>query len=175
MTFYDVGAHAGFYTMLFSRLTGADGRVYAFEPLPSNVAALLEHLRLNSISNAWVISVAASDRTGTAGFTFDRVATMNALTPDRDPRFRVATLRLDDADMPPADLIKIDVEGAELAVLQGAERMLATRHPILFVALDGRQTRRECLNFLSKLGYDSFTLDGSPVSGEPDEIYALPR
>jgi hypothetical protein len=76
---------------------------------------------------------------------------------------------------PPADLIKIDVEGAELAVLKGAERMLAARHPILFVALDGRQTRRECLTFLSKLGYDSFTLDGSPVSGEPDEIYALRR
>jgi FkbM family methyltransferase len=175
MTFYDVGAHAGFYTLMFSRLAGDAGRVYAFEPLPSNVAALLEHLRLNSISNAWVIDAAAGDRTGMAGFTFDRVGTMNSLTSDSEPRLRVATLRLDDAGLPPADLIKIDVEGTELAVLKGAERALAARHPILFVALDGLETRRECLTFLSGLGYDLFMLDGSAVSGEPDEIYALPR
>src|SRR5260370_34744466 len=40
MTFYDVGAHAGFYTLTFSRLTGAAGRVYAFEPLQSIVTPL---------------------------------------------------------------------------------------------------------------------------------------
>jgi FkbM family methyltransferase len=176
MTVYDVGANRGFYALFFSQLVGPGGRVYALEPLPSQADALLAHVRMNNIANAWIVEAAAGDKTGMSGFTFDRGATENALAAENQTRLMVATIRLDDAGLPPADFIKIDVEGAELAVLHGAARMLGERRPILFVALDGKTTRRECLNLLDRLGYNSFTLDGRAVSGiEPDEIYAMAR
>lgn len=181
MTVYDVGANRGFYMLFFSQLVGPTGRVYAFEPLPSQVQALLDHVRLNAIANAWIIDCAASDKTAMSGFTFDRGATENRLSDENDPRLIVSTLRLDDANLAPADFIKppdfikIDVEGAELAVLKGAAKLLQEHRPVLFVALDWRATRRECLRLLDSLGYQSFTLDCRPAAGEPDEIYATPR
>ena len=175
MTIYDVGANRGFYMLFFSQLTGPTGRVYAFEPLPSQVQALLDHVRLNAVANAWIIDSAASDRTGMSGFSFDRGASENALSDENNSHLIVSTLRLDDANLPPADFIKIDVEGAELAVLKGAAKLLREHRPILFVALDGRATRRDCLGLLDSLGYQSFTLDGRPAAGEPDEIFATPR
>jgi len=67
-TVFDIGANAGFYTVLASALVGANGRVFAFEPVPSNLHYLREHLRLNAIKNVSVIEAAVSDRTGVAYF-----------------------------------------------------------------------------------------------------------
>lgn len=68
MTIFDVGANAGFYTMAFSRLVGAKGRVYAFEPLAGNVANLLKHVAINNASNVTVIQTAVADRSGVVAF-----------------------------------------------------------------------------------------------------------
>jgi FkbM family methyltransferase len=61
----DVGAHAGFYSLLAARGVGAGGHVCAFEPLPINVANLRRHIEINQLSNVEVFPVAISDRTGT--------------------------------------------------------------------------------------------------------------
>src|SRR5581483_1847479 len=61
---YDVGAHVGYYTLLASKLVGARGHVYAFEPLPANLEFLERHLKLNQITNVTVVPAAVSDATG---------------------------------------------------------------------------------------------------------------
>ncbi len=63
---FDLGSHAGFYTLLASSLVGPKGKVVAFEPMPQNLSYLKEHLRLNQITNVTVIEAAVSDRNGTA-------------------------------------------------------------------------------------------------------------
>src|SRR5690242_8873726 len=67
-SFFDVGANVGFYSLLASRLVGSAGRVVAFEPLPRNVQALKEHLRINRVRNVTVWEAAVSEAEGWASF-----------------------------------------------------------------------------------------------------------
>jgi len=64
MTVYDLGAHVGFYTLLFSRLVGPGGVVHAFEPVPRNIFYLERHLRLNGTMNVRVQEFAVTRQTG---------------------------------------------------------------------------------------------------------------
>src|SRR5215472_9429286 len=57
MTVYDVGANAGFFTLLFSKLTGRRGKVIAFEPCPYEMRYLLEHVRINALDNVVAFEV----------------------------------------------------------------------------------------------------------------------
>src|SRR5262245_36376035 len=66
---FDLGAHAGLYTLLASRLVGPRGVVVAFEPLPRNIAYLKDHLRLNRAANVRVIAAAVSDQDESLEFT----------------------------------------------------------------------------------------------------------
>ncbi|MEK6302303.1 MAG: FkbM family methyltransferase [Acidobacteriota bacterium] len=65
---YDLGAQAGFYSLLASRLVGPQGAVYAFEPLPRNVGFLQEHIKLNGVTNINVFKLAIGGTDGTAQF-----------------------------------------------------------------------------------------------------------
>ena len=75
-------------------------------------------------------------------------------------------------------MIKIDVEGAEVLVLEGAKNFLALRKVVLFLALHGEKQKQLCQEILRSAGYDIFLLDGRKVEGtlsESDEIIALPQ
>ncbi|MGH7934660.1 MAG: FkbM family methyltransferase [Candidatus Binataceae bacterium] len=176
MTVYDVGAQAGFYTLTFSRLVGGNGRVIAFEPCPNEARHLLDHVRMNALANVTVIEAAVSDRAGLAGFSFDRPRTENALCETAGAQLQVPTVTLDHvcAGMPAPDLVKIDVEGAEAAVLAGGSQTLRRFRPALFVALHNAEQRRLCELRLREAGYAINYLDGRAVVGNitADEIYA---
>lgn len=177
MTVYDIGANAGFYTLFFSRLSGPLGTVYAFEPFPYEVRYLLDHVRINDLTNVRVMQAAVGSSGDIQGFTIDRGCTTNMLCGDRDALFQVPTVALDELTCPPPDLIKMDVEGGESAILRGAESTLRGRRPIVFVALHGAEQKRACIGLLRNAGYRIYELAGVPVGGEPrtDEIYAVPE
>ena len=177
MTIYDIGAQAGFYSLFFSQLVGSTGRVYAFEPCAYEARYLLDHIRLNNVANVRVIQAAVSERSGLAALTFDRGQTQNAISDRSDAVLQVPAYSLDDLRLPPPALIKMDVEGAESAVLEGARRMLREHRPVVFVALHGAEQRRRCIEQLEKAGYRLYELDGKPLPDAPetDEIYALPQ
>src|SRR6516162_6482570 len=65
---FDLGANYGIHSMLYSKIVGDKGRVFAFEPLKSNVADIQEHIRLNHIQNVQVVEQAVSDKKGTVEF-----------------------------------------------------------------------------------------------------------
>lgn len=174
MTVYDIGAQAGFYTLFFSRLVGESGRVYAFEPCPYEARFLIEHARINQLQNVKVIQAAVGERTDLTGLTVDRGQTQNRICRLSDALLTVPMLALDGAGLPPPDLIKMDVEGAESAVLGGARRMLCERRPLVFIALHGPEQRAACLEILQATGYRAYSLAGQSLNGACaiDEIYA---
>ena len=130
----DVGSNVGAYAVLFGLWAGPKGRVLAFEPAPAAYAGLCRHLELNGLSG-WVSArpVAVSDSEGTAEFISDGSQGTNRLDSSTTPhaagaRVRVPTTTIDavcDAEGLLPQLIKIDVEGAEIGVLRGARRTIA--------------------------------------------------
>jgi len=132
MVVIDIGAHVGYYTLLAAKLVGPTGKIYAFEPEPGNNETLNKNIELNKYSNIEAIRMAMSDKEGNATMY------LTSLDSGRHSLFQhdlpkrgntvVETTTLDrfweSTEWPRIDLIKIDVEGSEVAVLDGMTRML---------------------------------------------------
>lgn len=136
MTVVDIGANIGIYTRFFSKLVGPLGRIHAFEPDPSNFKRLEEnagHLLNISLTHAAVgdcrgtIKLYISDEMNVDHRTFD--------SGDGRRSIDVPLVSLDDyfAVGQRVDLIKIDVQGYELSVLEGAKRVLKENRDIKIV------------------------------------------
>jgi FkbM family methyltransferase len=171
---FDLGANVGYYTILSALRAGPGGRVYAFEPLPRNLAFLKRHLALNRIENAVVIGAAVSDRSGTARFAEDSSVSKGRIGPDGS--IEVTAVALDDwigdGRLPRPDLLKIDVEGAEFQALQGARTLLASSHPTIFLSTHSGQAHRDCLALLESIGYRVTPVDGRPLERSRDILAA---
>lgn len=124
----DLGAHRGWYTLYFSRKVGKTGHVIAVEPCPQNLAFLHENIRLNSLCNVEVIPCAVSDKQGNAQLIIGNHSGRHTLmlsTNGETEKIRVSTITLDDilSDLGKIDLVKIDIEGAELVVLNACKQL----------------------------------------------------
>jgi FkbM family methyltransferase len=171
-TFVDVGAFIGLYTVAAAKRIGPAGKVIAFEPDPANAAALQVHLRLNEVSDRVdIIQAAATDHGGSVAFNGTGGCESHV-----DPASvgkRVKAMRLDDVSEQRVDLLKIDVEGHEEAVLRGAAKLLRDPkrapglvyvevHPYAWKALG--TTSDSLLACLKETGYELTTPDGNPVT-----------
>ncbi len=163
---YDIGAHFGYYTLLGSKIAGRSGRVIAFEPSPSNLARLYRHIELNRCTNVKVLELAVSDHEGTAHFETRTGSGVGHLAADGPLEVKLTSL---DAlkDLPAPNVMKIDVEGAEVQVLRGMRAILGTAKPIIFLSLHGEELKNTCTEMLSSYGYRFQQI-------EPMEIVALP-
>lgn len=135
--FVDVGANLGYFTLLAAQWVGQSGRVDAFEPDPINRQRLEQHLHENALGDrVRIYPIAASSQAGEVELTHPRAAGTNhgmasfykSLTGEGET-FTVPTARLDKVLDGEPDLIKIDVEGAELSVIEGLERILTSPAP----------------------------------------------
>jgi FkbM family methyltransferase len=179
MTVCDIGANAGFYTLGLARLVGACGQVIAFEPLPRNLAKIQRHLALNHLTNVDLNDCALSDLTDTLRFAKgenDFTGRISAEGADLEVR----SIRLDEflreRSLPDPALLKIDVEGAEDRVLEGARELLRRAHPILVLALHGAAQKARCFEILRSLGYRIQGLSGKSITAAaamPEEVIAV--
>ena len=177
MTVIDIGANVGFHTVVLSRLVGPTGTVHAFEPMPVTLELLSANLWRHSCTNVTVHPLALGDRSGTT-----------MLEPDPDGRsgahlgesgFLVSLGILDDS-LPElhADLIKVDVEGAESMVLHGGAALIARSPNLTILAefragthLDGRSGDHVLMLYESLgLGLNLLRSDGVPVPATRDAI-----
>jgi FkbM family methyltransferase len=163
--FFDIGANVGFYTLLGSRLVGPRGSVVAFEPVVRNLTLLHRHVELNACRNVSIIAAACSNCSALASFTDGEnfatghldAAGAGAIRPDSQSWNVVPTVTIDSVAKQIGafpDVMKIDVEGAELRVLEGAETVLRSKHPQLFLSIHSNQLRTNCLNHLAAFGYN---------------------
>jgi FkbM family methyltransferase len=173
--FYDLGANVGVYTLLAARLLIA-GKVYAFEPLPKNIEYLRKHLKLNRVSNVELLELAVCDFVGIASFEEGDNRSVGHLGGGSSTRVHTATLDslLQQGEIVPPNLIKIDIEGAELLALSGARETFRRFRPVLFLATHSRELHTECVQLLVSWGYECKDL--CPRACEDSaEIVARPR
>lgn len=157
--FYDIGANAGYYTLLGSRAVGPGGEVVAFEPVPENLSKLNRHLSINRIRNVDVFEVALLDRTGEVRLALDRGPSQARLFADGS--LPVAGRTLDALAPLPPDVMKMDAEGAEAAVLRGGLDTIREHRPLVFFSSHGEELREECYELLTGIGYEVGSLPGS--------------
>jgi FkbM family methyltransferase len=163
--FVDVGANIGTYTLLAAALVGPTGRVDAFEAAPHLVRSLRANVALNDLDpSVCVHEMAASDADGSIPFRVD-LDVSSRIAVESDPTSAVVLVRCDrlDAQLPdgPVAMAKIDVEGAEHAVLRGfAEHLETMNPPVLMLEVFANQLERqgtsvaEVVGFLADAGYD---------------------
>jgi FkbM family methyltransferase len=182
----DIGANNGEFALLFSYLAGSAGKVCAFEPVPETLRHLQFRLKTEGfLDNVIVTAAACGDHGGNVELT----------VPPGDPgqaslkthshgswagvhrsllrKHTVPMLRLDtfwdSTDLRRCDLLKCDVEGAELLVLRGATRLLQEHRPILLLesfdawSRDFGYTRHELVHYARSIGYDTIFLIRSVV------------
>jgi FkbM family methyltransferase len=183
MTVLDVGANEGIYTVFMAHRVGETGRVIAFEPSDREFDRLQANVSLNHFQTVQLLKLGLGDRAEerTLKIAIGEHAGQNTLGNFVYPGVTEATTQtislkpLDDVIREQAidaiDLIKVDVEGAELAFLKGAESTLKTHFPLISIelledALVAQQTSSiQILRFLKSLGYEIFSI--SPFTGLP--------
>lgn len=195
--FYDIGANVGFFTLLASRLVGPGGRVYAFEPMPDNLARLRQHLALNRVANVEVIAAAVSHEAGELTFSGAEAKAHRAdirigisklreyvgrhdvpRNPHDKPGYetKVRAVALDDlyqaGEIKPPDILKMDIEGAELDAFRGMTKLLRETRPLLLIEfhgalIEGQDADTLSRKLLTEFGYDLEVLNCGETYGRP--------
>ncbi len=179
-TFIDIGANRGLLTMVGARAVSAEGRVFAFEPSDREVTALEGNLNANRIFNVGIFRKAVTDQSGRGRLALAEDGQRNSLAETRHPGQKISNwfpIELTTLDRfvgrvgsNGVRLINIDVEGSELLVLRGGERMLsAANAPTLLIKLNDmcaagfRTTGARVFDHLGALGYRVFELGVDPM------------
>ena len=174
-TVYDLGANTGVHSMLFAKLVGQSGVVYAIEPLPANAQEIVEVLSLNRISNVQIVEKAVSDGAGHALFRLGahaKVGTLSTRGEQSDETIEVGVETLDglvDAGLRPPEFIKMDIEGTEGAALHGGKGLLEKgMAPTWSIELHTPEQDIECSQFLAERDYKMYRFD-------PDQLFGRVR
>jgi len=169
--FYDIGANIGLYTLLAGKRVGSEGLVYAFEPHVKNVDSLLQNVSRNALAaSVKVLSCALHDSEGFFDFNYyqsDAGSSMSQLDGSRDAgdqpfvpayaEYKYATTidrLVETGTVRPADHVKLDVDGNELMILHGMQRLLAgPRGPRSVQVEINARHKQALLAFMQCVGY----------------------
>ena len=174
MVFYDLGANIGLFSLLAARAVTPEGRVFSFEPDPEVAARLRRNVAKNNFANVTVVEAGVWSSSTELSFV-----SADPNSPDRGTgRFVVGTARdaaplkcvaLDDfiADHPAPDAIKCDVEGAEVEVLHGAEKLLRSRRPWILGEMHSEASARSWSEWLTRFGYGLKPVDDNHILAVP--------
>ncbi|MGA2569226.1 MAG: FkbM family methyltransferase [Terracidiphilus sp.] len=174
---WDVGANMGLFSLAAAGLSGPTGRVYAFEPDTDMVKLIRRSAQLNpQAAPVQIIPCAISDTISLAQFNIannNRAANFlegfgTGLTGGVREVQSVLTVSLDwlAERIPPPDVLKIDVEGAELCVFRGAAQLLKAKRPVVLFETQGCNGE-EISRVLLGLGYTLYDCDRTPAERQP--------
>ena len=172
MTFVDGGAHIGYFALLAGRSVGRQGRVYAFEPVASTRTLLIENVKDNSLEAVVdVRGYALAEAPGTVSFVVNEESSVSSKMLAKDGATgRVVELETTSLDAffseegwPRCDVVKLDIEGAELPAFRGMKELVA-RNPTMKLIfefhvanLERTETpAAELFDALLELGFDQF-------------------
>ena len=189
----DIGAHIGLYSMPLSRRISPEGKVYSFEPSSINRSYLKQHLKLNNITNVEVQSCLVGKENIDAIVFYEDQNQVNpmgglVLTNNIKSDAVVASKKMvaldqfcEDKRINP-ELIKVDVEGAEIDLLWGGVKIIKSSRPIIVLSLHPKhisqmgQTLASLTNYLQEVNYNCLTYDGKDNSTfSVNECILLPK
>lgn len=180
----DIGAHFGRFTYPLAQIVGNKGHVYSIEPVEQTYNLLNRIIRSLKINNVSLHNLAISDNTGHIEIAIpENSSGMEVLSRSRieissgnesSENTLIQTIASQTLDqfvtlnnIQKVNLIKCDVEGAELLVLKGSQKVLQEHHPALILEIEQRHTTlfnylpEDIQSFLSELGYSIYIFDGN--------------
>lgn len=175
MTVVDIGAHGGYFSLIAASHVGPTGKVYAFEPHPANFRALQINIELNGYKNIDAVPNAVANRTGSMKLLLnskgsDRHSLYEGDCLSETSALEIKATSLDDflesQNWAHVDLVKMDIEGAEPAALEGM-RLALQRSGIRFLVTEFSPPSLKAAGFdpveflqeLSKVGFSVFALE----------------
>jgi FkbM family methyltransferase len=171
-TIIDIGANIGWYSMCLAD-TFPKASIHAFEPIPETFKFLTRNIKNNKF-NVSVYPYALSSIEGTV--TFNYLSDIpGASTMVKNGNVKVKTLLLDGFDFEDVDFIKIDTEGSELMVLEGAIDTIIKYKPLIMCEMLRKWTKRfnytpnDIIEFMERIGYKCYTMDLKPFRKMTDK------
>jgi len=178
----DAGAHIGFYTCLLAHLVGECGKVYSFEPMPSNFELLVKNINENQIQQrVYAYQLACSDNSGI--MTASKVSNMYVIGQVSDAeQVNLEAVRMDDIVKEAIDIVKLDVEGHEPSAIRGMVSILSKDKPIILSEINeywlrtcSNSSATEYIDLLKSFAYDVFDVKNldHPISNGSLELDIL--
>jgi FkbM family methyltransferase len=176
----DIGANIGYYTLLAARIVGPQGKVFAFEPEPTNFALLRKNVEANGYRNVVLVNKAVAHRTSAATlYLNERNPGDHRLFDVNDGRESISIdmVSLDDyfgAALPAVQFIKMDIQGAEHSAIRGMENLLRANGRVRllteFWPAGIRRSGSDPIEFLEKLRRLGFELNEFGEDGAPSRV-----
>ncbi|MCG8457266.1 MAG: FkbM family methyltransferase [Holophagales bacterium] len=180
---YDVGANIGLYSVPMARATGREGRVYCFEPNPVCVSYLHVNLVANGCTQCEIVPLALGDRGPNVSLTVNfanslvgviEKSPLYGTKPGQEIVVQAGTL---DAvvkffPIPAPDVVKVDVEGAEAAVIRGMEGLVRDRRPLLLLEIHGGTAAFEVSEVLDRYAYSYEDAESGALYPDRDTLMA---
>ena len=194
MTVFDIGANMGDTALNFSKITGEKGVIYAFEPDNINFTRATKNIQLNSVTNILLQNIGLGNvnqtlklyKVNSGNQGMNRILSDQINIPYSEIKVRKLDDFIDDNQINKIDLIKIDVEGYEMNVLNGGIRALKKLTPILFIEINDANLKlhgnsaSSLVKFLNDLNYTVYHADSDIKLSEADnysnchyDIYAI--
>lgn len=165
----DVGANIGFFTLLFGKIVGETGYVYAFEPELNNFKLLKQNVNENKFHNIEIIQKVVSEKKGKIKFVIEDTSVSHYVVSDlnqpdkKNNIIELDSVTLDNYITKPIKLIKIDVEGHEIKVLNGMKSLIKQNKDLsliiefnIFTQRRAGYTGNDLFAFIEELGFDIF-------------------
>jgi len=181
----DIGAHIGYFTLIFAHLVGEQGKVFAFEPHPESFALLQKNIEVNHYRNVILVNKGLGAEQSKRKFYAHILGSGYSLYGDeRQPFLEIETVKGDDYlrdKVDRVDFIKIDIEGAEPEALAGLEQILK-KSPKLKMLIEFypkmlKKGQVEPINFLKQLvnyGFKLYCLkDNKKQLATPEQIIKI--
>jgi FkbM family methyltransferase len=165
MCVLDIGAFIGTHTLAFSEFVGQQGSVYSFEPRKEIFAVLSENISINNLKNVTALNMGLAEKEQmlnlrsldiSDGINFGGLALDEHVSSLNDNTYQVHVSTIDSLDIAKIDVLKLDVEGMERKVLDGAIKTILRDRPVIFCECNSLVAGNEMLEFCEAVGYETY-------------------
>lgn len=174
--FFDIGAHIGYFSAIAAQINGDEGKIFAFEPRPMNAEFFRRHMQVNGFDKVVLFQAAVGSEDKDVLFDSAKGSATGRVTTDGDLKVKQVSVdrMIADGTLPLPTFVKIDVEGGEIEVLKGLEKVIAQARPKMVIATHGPECHSFVLEYLEKHRYTHTILNPESIKGDT-EIVALPQ